>query len=113
MKRWLFLCAALIALAPLPANAIVCDGKVKPVVVFRTAWCPYCLYLERFLDDAGVLYMKCDIEKDTVCADALWRLTHQGGVPATLVCREYVLGADIESIQMLLYRYGQYGTYGE
>ena len=59
--------------------------KIK---IFSTSWCAYCRAEMRYLDDNNVPYEHVDVEKDPKEAEEMINLSHQQGVPVTLLTRE-------------------------
>lgn len=59
--------------------------KVK---IFSTSWCAYCRAEKRFLDDHGVEYIDVDVEQDAAAAQEMINLSHQMGVPVTLITHD-------------------------
>jgi glutaredoxin len=59
--------------------------KVK---IFSTSWCAYCRAEMRFLDEHKIPYEHVDVEADPKEAMAMINLSHQQGVPVTLITQD-------------------------
>ena len=67
---------------------------MKPVKIFTTPWCPYCVRAKRLLDTKGVSYEEIDVEGDD---EARIRLSEQTGrrtVPQIFIGEHHVGGSD-------------------
>src|SRR3989338_6253055 len=92
--------SCLLAIAPARGEGR-CAVSPARVVVFTTSWCSLCKSLKRFFAKESVEYAECDIEANAMCAETLFELTHQSGVPVTFVCHEVVFGFN-EAVEMRL-----------
>ena len=67
---------------------------MKPVKIYTTSWCPYCVRAKRLLDKKGVSYQEIDVEGDD---EARLQLTEQTGrrtVPQIFIGEHHVGGSD-------------------
>lgn len=46
------------------ASAALAQVTPSKVVLFSTAWCPYCAQVKKLLDKRGVRFTELDVEKD-------------------------------------------------
>ena len=56
--------------------------------IFSTSWCAYCRAEMRFLDEHNIPYEHVDVEADPKEAAEMFSLSHQMGVPVTLLTRD-------------------------
>src|SRR5512147_831936 len=84
-----------------PAQAQATDAP--PVVMYATAWCPYCAKARAYFKRTGTAYTEHDIEKS---ADAHAQFERLGGrgVPLILVGDEKMAGFSELAFESLLVR---------
>jgi len=58
------------------------------VKIFSTDWCVYCKAEKKFLDEKGVKYEDINVEADQAAAEEMVNLSHQMGVPVTLITHD-------------------------
>jgi len=63
----------------------------KAVIIYTTAWCPYCKKLKQSLDSFDVPYIERDIEKSATAYFAFKSLG-ASGVPLSIVGEEVIYG---------------------
>ncbi|KIA64291.1 glutaredoxin family protein [Nocardia vulneris] len=63
------------------------------VVVYTTAWCPYCWRLKRQLRGVGVVFTEIDVESDTAAAAYVLSVADGNRTVPTVLIRERVLVA--------------------
>lgn len=73
------------------------------VVVFVTAWCPYCKQLETFLRSRGIAYKAYDIEKNAE-GRKLYSSLGVSGVPVVKIGETVIPGYDPDRIMATLGR---------
>ena len=64
------------------------------VVLFSTAWCPYCAKVKALLQKQGVRYTELDVERDTRNADFQRQYMVVRGFPVLIVGSQIVPGYD-------------------
>jgi glutaredoxin 3 len=67
---------------------------MKPVKIYTTPWCPYCVRAKRLLDKKGVSYQEIDVDN---ADEARIRLAEQTGrrtVPQIFIGEHHVGGSD-------------------
>jgi len=67
---------------------------MKPVKIYTTSYCPYCVRAKRLLEKKGVSYQEIDVEGDD---EARVRLVEQTGlrtVPQIFIGEHHVGGSD-------------------
>jgi mycoredoxin len=80
---------------PRPSNA---PGNV---IIYTTAWCPYCEALRVQLRNSGIPYTELDVEK-SLAASYAHRAVGGRGIPVTVVGQEVVYGLDRERLDSIL-----------
>jgi len=75
------------------------------VVIYTTAWCPYCARLRADLSASGVQYVEYDVEKSMQGALGFWALRGRG-VPISAIGPKVVYGYRVEQIQSALLALG-------
>lgn len=73
------------------------DADDTGVVIYTTAWCPYCARLRAALAANAVPYVEYDVEKSLQGQLGFWALRGRG-VPVSVIGPEVVYGYDIERI---------------
>jgi glutaredoxin len=89
--------------APAPVPALQAQPVQVPVVMYATAWCPYCAKARAYFKRTGTAYTEHDIEKS---ADAHAEFKRLGGrgVPLILVGEEKMAGFSELAFESLLVR---------
>jgi glutaredoxin 3 len=67
---------------------------MKPVKIFTTPWCPYCVRAKRLLDMKGVSYQEIDVEGDDEARIRLAEQTGRRTVPQIFIGEQHVGGSD-------------------
>jgi glutaredoxin 3 len=67
---------------------------MKPVKIFTTPWCPYCLRAKRLLDKKGVSYEEIDVAADDEARVRLAEQTGRRTVPQIFIGEHHVGGSD-------------------
>ena len=67
---------------------------MKPVKIYTTAWCPYCVRAKRLLEKKGVSYEEIDIEGDDEARIRLAEQTGRRTVPQIFIGEHHVGGSD-------------------
>lgn len=68
---------------------------MKPVEIYTTPYCPYCLAAKRLLDKKGVAYAETDVSRDPALRQAM--TVRAGGartVPQIFIGGQHVGGSD-------------------
>ena len=68
---------------------------MKPVEIYTTPYCPYCIAAKRLLDKKGVAYSETDVSRDPALRQAM--TTRAGGsrtVPQIFIGGQHVGGSD-------------------
>lgn len=71
------------------------------VVIYTTAWCPYCARLRADLKASGVEYTEYDVEKSVQGAIGFWALRGRG-VPVSAIGPKVVYGYRVDQIKSAL-----------
>ena len=75
------------------------------VTVYSAVWCDYCHKAMRHLDERGVNYKKCDVERDASCKAEFDRLKGVG-LPLIMVGGDRMDGYDRAELDQLLKKHG-------
>jgi glutaredoxin 3 len=67
---------------------------MKPVKIYTTSWCPYCVRAKRLLDKKGVAYQEVDVEGDDETRARLVQQTGRRTVPQIFIGEHHVGGSD-------------------
>jgi glutaredoxin 3 len=67
---------------------------MKPVKIYTTSWCPYCVRAKRLLDKKGVAYEEVDVEGDDETRARLVQQTGRRTVPQIFIGEHHVGGSD-------------------
>ncbi len=89
--------AGLFALDRYAALAYVPPADSTRVVLYTTAWCPYCKRLREDLRASGVPYTEIDVEKSVQGYLAFWALRARG-IPVSAIGPNVVYGYRVEEI---------------
>lgn len=73
----------------------------KTVVIYTTAWCPYCAKLRTSLAAGGIPYVEHDVEKSLQGQLGFWTLRGRG-VPVSVIGAKIVYGYDVARITLAL-----------
>ena len=68
---------------------------MKPVEIYTTPYCPYCIAAKRLLDKKGVAYSETDVSRDPALRQAM--TARAGGsrtVPQIFIGGQHVGGSD-------------------
>jgi len=77
------------------------DADDTAVVIYTTAWCPYCARLRAALDANAVPYVEHDVEKSLQGQLGFWALRGRG-VPVSVIGPKVVYGYDMGRISRAL-----------
>ncbi len=69
-------------------------GPQKPIVVYTTTWCPYCIRAKRLLDSKGWKYEEINVDGDDDKRAWLRDVTGRRTVPQIFIGEEAVGGYD-------------------
>lgn len=88
--------ALLLAIALASANGVAAPREPQaqaeaPVVMYATAWCPYCARARAYFRSNGIAFAEHDIEKSSAARAEFKRLGGRG-VPLIFVGRERIDG---------------------
>jgi glutaredoxin len=103
MLRNFFLSIALAACASMAAAENAQPRPAPTVVMYATAWCPYCAKARAYFGTTRTAYIEHDIEK-SVDARAEFKRLGGRGVPLILVGREKMSGFSELAFESLLVR---------
>lgn len=68
---------------------------MKPVEIYTTPTCPYCLAAKRLLQDKGVAYTETDVSRDPALRQAMMQRAHgRHTVPQIFIGGHHVGGCD-------------------
>lgn len=73
----------------------------KAVVIYTTAWCPYCAKLRTSLAASGIPYVEHDVEKSLQGQLGFWTLRGRG-VPVSAIGPKVIYGYDVARIAFAL-----------
>jgi glutaredoxin len=71
---------------------------MKNARLFSTPICPYCLTLQRFLEEKGVEVEGVDVSSDEKARDEMVEKTKQTSVPVLDIEGEFIVGFDRKKI---------------
>jgi glutaredoxin len=77
----------------------------RAVVIYTTAWCPYCARLRASLTTSGIPYVEHDVEKSLQGQLGFWTLRARG-VPVSAIGPRIVYGYDVARIAVALQELG-------
>ncbi|MEK6211063.1 MAG: glutaredoxin domain-containing protein [Pseudomonadota bacterium] len=106
-SRWVLLIVAacltllLLGLDRYAAFAHRPGADSKAVVIYTTAWCPYCAKLRTSLAASGIPYMEHDVEKSLDGQLGFWTLRARG-VPVSAIGPKVIYGYDVARIAFAL-----------
>ena len=67
---------------------------MKPVVIYTTQWCPYCVRAKRLLQRKKVAYQEIDVGGDDEARIKLTERTGRRTVPQIFIGERHVGGSD-------------------
>jgi glutaredoxin 3 len=67
---------------------------MKPVTIYTTPYCPYCVRAKRLLDRKQVPYEEIDVARDDAERERLMRRTGRRTVPQIFIGETHVGGSD-------------------
>jgi mycoredoxin len=73
----------------------------KAVVIYTTAWCPYCAKLRTSLAASGIPYVEHDVEKSLDGQLGFWTLRGRG-IPVSAIGPRVIYGYDVARIAFAL-----------
>ena len=73
----------------------------RSVVIYTTAWCPYCARLRQGLSASAIPYVEHDVERSFQGQLGFWALRGRG-VPVSVVGPEIVYGYDVPRLSATL-----------
>ena len=73
----------------------------RTVVIYTTAWCPYCAKLRTSLTASGIPYVEHDVEKSLQGQLGFWTLRGRG-VPVSAIGPKVIYGYDVARIAFAL-----------
>jgi len=106
-SRWVLLIVAacltllLLGLDRYAAFAHRPGADSKAVVIYTTAWCPYCAKLRTGLAASGIPYVEHDVEKSLQGQLGFWTLRGRG-VPVSAIGPKVIYGYDVARIAFAL-----------
>ena len=77
----------------------------KAVVIYTTAWCPYCAKLRTSLAASGIPYVEHDVETSLQGQMGFWTLRARG-VPVSAIGPRIIYGYDVARIAFALQELG-------
>jgi len=77
----------------------------RAVVIYTTAWCPYCAKLRASLAASGIPYVEHDVEKSLQGQLGFWALRGRG-VPVSAIGPKVIYGYDVARIAVALQELG-------
>ena len=96
----------IIALAVAATTAAAQSAQPEPaqsVVMYATAWCPYCAQARAYFARAGIAYVEHDVEQ-SASANAEFKRLGGRGVPLIVVGSEKLNGFSEQGFEHLLAR---------
>ncbi len=96
-----FLTLLLLGLDRYAALAHRPDEDSKAVVIYTTAWCPYCAKLRTSLAASGIPYVEHDVEKSLDGQLGFWTLRGRG-IPVSAIGPKVIYGYDVARIAFAL-----------
>ena len=67
----------------------------KPIEIYTTPWCPYCIRAKRLLDEKGAAYREIDVMGDSDArAEMMRRANGRRTVPQVFIGGTHVGGSD-------------------
>lgn len=101
----LFLALILVGLDRYAAYAFRPDAESREVVIYTTAWCPYCARLRAGLRASAIPYEELDVERSLKGQLGFWTLRGRG-VPVSAIGPQIVYGYDVARLTAALSRLG-------
>ena len=106
MFRNFSLMFAFAAIATTAAAQSAQPQPARSVVMYATAWCPYCAKARAYFARQGIAYVEYDIEKSAAVNAEFKRLGGRG-VPLILVGTQKMSGFSEQGLEALLARAGR------
>lgn len=78
----------------------------KDIILYTTAWCPYCESLRTYLKGYNIPYIERDVEKSLSGTLGWWTLGRGRGVPISVIGEQVVRGYDLGKINAALRELG-------
>ena len=101
----LFLALVLVGFDRYAAYAFRPDADAREVVIYTTAWCPYCARLRTSLGNSGIPFQEYDVEHSLPGQLGFWTLRGRG-VPVSAVGPEVIYGYDVPRLTAAFKRLG-------
>lgn len=77
------------------------EGSQPKVVMYATAWCPYCAKARKFMGEEGIAYEERDVEKNSDYM-AMYKWLDSSGYPLIYYGAKRLQGFDAGKLQALL-----------
>ncbi|NOX97002.1 MAG: glutaredoxin family protein [Nitrospirae bacterium] len=74
----------------------------KPVKIYSTPTCPYCLRAKAYLKEKNVSFEDIDVSTNQEAADEMIKISGQMGVPVIVVGDVIMVGFDKNKLEELL-----------
>jgi len=74
----------------------------KPVKIYSTPTCPYCLRAKAYLKEKNVSFEDIDVSVNQEAADEMIKISGQMGVPVIVVGDEIMVGFDKNKLEEAL-----------
>ncbi len=74
----------------------------KPVKIYSTPTCPYCLRAKAYLKEKDISFEDIDVSVNQEAADEMIKISGQMGVPVIVVGDEIMVGFDKNKLEELL-----------
>ena len=101
----LFLALVLVGFDRYAAYAFRPNADSQEVLIYTTAWCPYCARLRTSLGNSGIPFQEYDVEHSLPGQLGFWTLRGRG-VPVSTVGPEVVYGYDVPRLTAAFKRLG-------
>ncbi len=77
------------------------------VTVYTSPTCTYCHQVKRFLSEQGIDFIERDVSMDRSAAQDMVDISHQMGVPVTVIDGQVVVGFNRQRLEQLIVSAGQ------
>ncbi len=77
------------------------------ITVYTSPTCTYCHQVKRFLSERGIDFIERDVSMDRSAAQEMMEISHQMGVPVTVVDGQVVVGFNRQQLEQLIVSTGQ------
>jgi mycoredoxin len=101
----LFLALVLVGFDRYAAYVFRPDADSREVVIYTTAWCPYCARLRTSLGTSGIPFQEYDVEHSLPGQLGFWTLRGRG-VPVSAIGPEIIYGYDVPRLTAAFKRLG-------